>query len=533
MEGRKPGTLIWTGDLTVSVPDGTELVSSRSDAQGRREGDEGAFHPSAVARRSPLGRSLVHDHRGFLLVVSLAFVLRVATEAAYRPLLMNISDAWGYLGLAQSFDADRHFTVAPDRPLGYPFLLSLLARPAGFHLGLVTFLQHLAGLGTGVLAYGVLMHLGVRRWLALVCAAVILLDTYSIALAHTIMPEAWFTLGLMAAAVIVAIRPGTPLFFLAGFVLGAVSTLRLAALVAIPVWLLFSTRRYWSQRGLLALALVGLALPIGGYMAAHARATGRMGFADASGFFLYGRVAHLADCRTMNISPRARPLCQPEAERVDNPGIYIWDVCCSPARRMFPGWGATPEEQAANDKLVGGFARATIRSQPWAYLRLVARDFSYAFIPASGKWGSEGSLSLPGSQRHPKTRMAPAEFRTDARFPAPVLHALWYVLRTPRWLLGPLSGLSVLSIALALGRTARRRQRCLPRVGETFLFAGMAMAMLLAAAATAQFGLRYVVAVAPLLCVAGALAIEDLIAGLLPPRPDHRRSALPEGVATT
>ena len=463
---------------------------------------------------------MASEHRPFLCVLAIGAALRAATMAAYRPMLMRIDDAWGYFGLARDFDADRHFTVAPDRPLGYPLVLSLVGRVTGFDVDVVMVLQHLAGLLTGTLAYAVLVHAGVRRWLAVAAAAVILVDISAIALEHTYMPESWFTLGAVAGAALVALGRSPWTFLLAGVALGASTAFRLVGLVAIPVWLAYLLWRHRHRWRLVAAAVAGLSLPVGGYAAAHAHATGRLGFANASGFFLYARVAHLADCTRMDVPAGAEPLCQPKSERVDNPGIYLWDVCCSPARKMFPGWGATPDEQRAHDRLVGGFARATIRSEPWAYLRLVARDFSWFFVPGAGKWATEEALEPPGSSTtHGTTPLTAEDFRIDARFPAPVLHASWYVLRTPRWLLAPLLLSTLAAMGLAATRAIRRGPRLPTRAAEIALFAGTPLLILLAVAATAQFGLRYVVSLAPLLVVSGALAVEDLSTALHPSGP--------------
>ncbi len=461
-----------------------------------------------------------------MALVGLALVLRAGTWIAYRPMLVGITDVWGYISLGLDLDLAKHFVLAPDRPFGYPLLLWILDRPAGLEPGLVTALQHLLGLAGGVLAYWFLIRVGTRRWLALAATALILLDTYAIALEQTLMPEAWFTFGLIAAAVLAA--SGTPSawrLLAAGLILGATAGVRFAALTAIPIWCAYLLWRYRAQPRRLAAGLAGLALPLVAYLAIHSAATGEVGFADASGTFLYGRVAYLSDCSKMDVPPEQRFLCQPEQERVDDPGFYIWNEQGSPARARYPGWAETAAEQSRIDGLLGEFARATIRSRPLAYLELVARDFSRYFTPGSDPYYSEGAIELPASlppDAGPLAASVLPEYVNEARYPAPALATLQEALHTQRWLLGPLALLAILSLALALARAAAGRVSRQPRRRETFLFAGMALITLVSAAATAQFGLRYLVSVAPLLLIAGALAIEDLAAlrrRTEPPRP--------------
>ena len=460
-------------------------------------------------------RELAGRHKWFVGVLGLAIVLRLAAVVAYRPLLMQLSDTWGYLSLSFHFNITDHFTVSPDRPFGYPLLLWLIARPFGFHATLVTGLQHLAGLATGTLAYVALFRFGVRRWIAVVAAAIVLLDTYMIALEQTILPESFFILMLMAAAFLVAVpRQATWQLPVAGILLGAATTLRFAGLIAIVPWLVYLVWRYWRRPALILLALLGFVLPTFAYASAHAGATGRLGLSDASGWYLYGRVAYIADCNKMHVPAGTGFLCQPKSQRVDDPGVYIWNVQQSPARKRFPGWGATPQIQHQEDKLVGSFARAAIRARPFAYLGLVGRDFLRFFEPEIQPWGYEAELFFPKSLNPdpgPLPNSVWPSFRNEARWPAPVLYQVSRVLRTPRWLLAATTLIAIFNLLFVVVRAIRRRPTGFPRAAPTLLFVGMPLSTLLAAAATAQFGLRYMVSVAPLFVVGGALAVEDAL----------------------
>jgi hypothetical protein len=460
-------------------------------------------------------RRLASDHRWFAIVFLLAFILRLAAVIAYRPLLMQLSDTWGYLSLSFHMNITNHFVVAPERPFGYPLVLWLIARPFGFHATLVTGLQHLAGLATGTLAYVALVRFGVRRWLAVVAAGVILLDTYMVALEQTILPEPFFILMLMLAAYLVAVpRKATWHLPVAGLLLGAATTLRFAGLIAVVPWLVYLVWRHWRRPALVLLAALGFAFPVFAYASAHAGATGRFGLSDASGWFLYGRVAYIADCNKMHVPPGTRFLCQPKSQRVDDPGVYIWNTQLSPARHRFPGWGATPQLQHQQDQLVGSFARAAIRARPFAYLGLVGRDFLRFFEPGIQPWGYEAELFFPSSVNPDPgplgTSVWPG-FRNEARWPAPVLKKLSAVFRTPRWLLAATTLIAILNLIFVVVRALRRRVTGFPRAAPTLLFVGIPLSTLVAAAATAQFGLRYMVSVAPLFVVGGALAVDDAL----------------------
>jgi hypothetical protein len=228
---------------------------------------------------------------------------------------------------------------------------------------------------------------------------------------------------------------------------------------------------------------------------------------------LYGRVAHLADCDQMDLPTGTRFLCQPPSQRIDDPGFYIWNQA-SPARKKFPGWGATPEIQAANDEVVGRFARATIRANPLAYAQLVGRDFASFFTPGVERWAPEEALDLPAAlpaDPGPLGESVWPGYRNHARPPAAVLHRLGGVLRIRRAIVTPFTLVALISVGFAIGCVLRRRRFEGSRTAETLLFLGIPVVTLLASAATAQFGLRYVTAVAPLLLVAGALGLEDLL----------------------
>src|SRR4051812_10267554 len=141
-----------------------------------------------------------------LPVLVLAAGLRVAAAIAYRPALF-FPDSWVYLGAAYT---EWPVGFITDRPSGYPLALKALAL-LGHNLAVVTTVQHLAGLTTGVLAYTLMVRLGVGRWLAAAATAGILFDAYTIAPQQHVLAGGVFSLGPLVSAVLPpAARPRPP-----------------------------------------------------------------------------------------------------------------------------------------------------------------------------------------------------------------------------------------------------------------------------------------------------------------------------------
>jgi hypothetical protein len=292
--------------------------------------------------------------------------------------------------------------------------------------------------------------------------------------------------------------------------------MRFAALPAAVPWLVYLLWRHWRRPLLVVCAVAGLLVPLGAYAGEHASATGRLGFTDASGLYLYSRVAYIADCSKMHVPAGTRSLCQPGSQRVKDPSYYVWQPT-SPDRKLFPGWGATPNIQHHRDGVLRKFAVAAIEARPFAYLGLAGDDFLRFFTPGKQSGYTEAELHLPAHQRSAAGSLAMSvwpSFRNETRWPAPLLYRLGKVFRTPRWLLAATTLLGLVELLVVLVRAIMRRAPLFPRRMGTLLFLGMPLATLVAAAGTAEYGLRYIAAVAPLLFVGGALAVEDALGEL-------------------
>ena len=450
--------------------------------------------------------SAVREHRALSVLMALGAALRAAAEAAYWPALSYAGDSSLYLKLAWTGSP---VGSAPERPSGYAFALDLLTEP-GKQLSNLTIAQHAAGLATAVLVYAIARRISLPKWAAAGAAGLVLLNSHQIVLEQMILAEALFTLALVASMYL-ALGPERGPWALAasGALLGSAATMRLAALYAVPIWAIYVL---WVHRPRLAMAAAaGLAVPVLAYSTWHAAEEGSFGFDQASGWFLYGRVAEIGDCDGANIPQKARPLCdRVPRDDTEGAGWHLWDAYGS-AHRVFGRLGGTPERVERTDEAMGAFARAIIRDRPGRYAGLVAEDVLRYFTPgARARYISDLAVAFPASdqlgQLAPTTaeRYVP-EFTPRRRAPADALDAYESVFHTPRWLMAAL--VLVALAALAVGAVRRR----LSRGREILLLSGSALAMLVGATATSEFVFRYFVPLVPLVACGGLAAALTLV----------------------
>src|SRR4051812_2030090 len=341
-----------------------------------------------------------------LPVLVVAAGLRAASAIAYRPALF-FPDSWAYLGAAYT---EWPVGFITDRPSGYPLTLKALSL-LGHNLAVVTTVQHLAGLTVGLLAYTLMVRLGVDRWLATAATAVILLDAYAIALEQNVMAEAFFGLALMVSVFLaVAARPEAATLAASGASLAGACTFRAAGLFALAVLALFGWHA-GGGRGAAA-ALLGFAAPLACYFALQGAVGTPVGLSHASGWFLYGRVAPLADCRHAAVRREEATLCRLTVLAGDrSAGFFIWDSA-SPAYRVYGDMEGHPHA----DKALRRFAVAVIRDRPLAYGRLVARESSRYFRPGIPlALDGHNAITFPNG-RKPFLSTSPYAVRTRRRY---------------------------------------------------------------------------------------------------------------------
>lgn len=451
-------------------------------------------------------------HWPFLVVLLFAALLRAGVAIAYRPALF-FSDSWSYLDLAY-----RHAVVgiSPARPSGYPLILHALAI-GGPDLLTVTVVQHLAGLAVGVLVYVLLLRLGMPRWVATAAAALVLLDSYAIVLEQHILSEAFFTIALVGSVfLVVGSERGRAALVASGALLAIAICIRTAGIFFVPAWLAYLvwTRRAWRPVGL---ALASLAAPLLLYAAAHQAAVGQFGMTGADGWFLYGRIGSIADCREAEIPRAGRPLCErTERDRREGAAFHVWSPE-SPAGQVFGGISHDEARQERSNEILRDFAVAIVRDRPLEVTQVVLADYLRYFRPGvASAAGSDIAITLP---ERPRTHIVDAQTRDRyvpdyapaVHPPATVLRAYQAVGHTPRWLIGGLAVAGLVAVALRLvgrGRTA------IPRAPEALLLVGGSLLMLLATTATSDFVVRYLIPLVPLIVCGGVVAVHDLAAAI-------------------
>lgn len=443
-------------------------------------------------------------------MLGLAAVVRIAVAVAYRPALFYGGDSSQYLKLALT---GHPVTIGFERPSGYPLLIDVISA-FGRDLAVLTTVQHLAGLLTGILVYLLLVRMDVPKWLSTVAAAIVLLDSYAIALEQHVLAEAFFTLALVAGMLLVLAQrePSTIAIGAGGLLLGASATMRVAALFAGPVWLLYV---FWTRLGwrTVAAAGLGLALPLIAYATWNAEKTGRFGLAGADGWFLYARVAEIGGCTGADVPAAGRILCERTArDSREGAAFHLWSPEGS-AHRAFGRLTGDPERKRRLNAIMREHALAIIRDRPLSYARMVASDFLRYFEPGvESRYISDSALSLPASgalmQLDPRVKRSFfPDLEPRVHEHAGLVRTYHRVLHTPRWLLGCLMVLVTFGLLLPVFTRGRLR---MPHRREILLLTGTSIAILIGATATSEFVLRYLVPVAPLVLAGGVAAIVDL-----------------------
>ncbi len=340
--------------------------------------------PAAGASRSPAG--VLRGHWVFAALFAGGVVLRAIAVLAYRPALLYI-DSLAYLA-----------NMGPLRPSGArPIGYSVVLRPltAGGDLRVVPIVQHGIGLALAAGMYVLLLRAGVRRWVAALATAPVLLDAYQVQIEQNVLSETLFQAMAFGGLVLLVDGAGRPRRFgrrlltagAAGLVLGLAVPVRLIGqFVIVPgvAYLLFERGPRRSRR----LAAAGLfaalfAAPVLAYMAYFHSWTGDFTFTSVGGRMLYGRVAVLVDCDGIEIPADQRDLCpdEPLGQRlkIDN---YVWNAE-SPVNRHTPPRGMT------HDQSLRDFGMRVIRQQPLDVLAAVATDMAKMFWPTRAQFSND------------------------------------------------------------------------------------------------------------------------------------------------
>jgi len=485
-------------------------------AEGLPTGDRwralGARAPAAARR-----------HWLILAILAPAIALRVLAQLAYKPLLLYI-DSYVYLANLHRLDP------TGDYPIGYDLFL----RPVLWlgNLAVVAAVQHLLGLGMGVTIYLLLQRRGVRRWLAALAAAPVLLDAYQVQIEHNLMADTLFQAMLVAVVAVLTWRrrPGFAAAAVAGVLLGAAVVVRLVGeplVAAAIVFVAVAGAGRWRRLALAATIAACFAVPVGAYAGFYHSRTGTLGISSTAGAAAYGRVVSFADCSKFQPPSYERVLCptQPPGSRAD--ADYLVHAPNAPRFKLRPPPGMS-RSQVERD-----FARRVAVHQPLELVAAVGRDFAKGFAPARVTFAGDVSVDrwwfpldypvwLPG---YPMSAAVHAADRYGGGGPA-VRRPLAEVLRDYQrggYAPGPVMALALLAGllgALGAGRTRDRSQRA-----ACLLYTTMGAGVLLGAA-TFEFSWRYQLPGLVLLPLAGALGATILF----PRRPRQPEPSFPTDV---
>jgi hypothetical protein len=275
-------------------------------------------------------------------------------------------------------------------PAGYPFALQLL-RAITNQVALITILQHLAGLGIGLIGYALARRVNAPRLAAIAVALPAFLSGDLIFIEHSLATETLFTLlmtgGFLAATIGLA-RRSMGAFVLASCLLGASCLVRNIGQIVLPAVAAGILISWWRSPALLARALLATLLPavaiLVTYVAAAKLAHGYAGLTDMGGWNIYGRVATFADCSRFEPPKGSEGLCEtlPASER---PGtFYYGNSPKAPAGKfdlpnaLFGFYRLDPRK----NELVRQFAVRAITHQPLDYARAVAFDAARYVAPS-------------------------------------------------------------------------------------------------------------------------------------------------------
>lgn len=381
----------------------TGADKARPDAAGAEAGRWRAWLGAGVrtVRRARAGLAglpaVARRHRLFAAALGLAVVPRVIVMAGFAPAALFKLDTYDYL-----WDAT-HLMPNPVNPSGYAVFLWLL-RP--FHsLVLVAGLQHLMGLGIAVLIYAVLRRRAVPGWVATLAAVPVLFDPAQLLIEQLVMADIVAMFLMVAGFAVLLIResPSVPRSAAAAVLMGASAVIRPTTLplIFLLAGYLLVRRCGWRAAGA---ALAAGLLPVAGYVAWFASASGTVGLTNSDGLFLWSRTMSFADCAIIKPPADLRSLCpgrqprsleHPTASYRLLPRQYLWDhrawLWQPHSAGLVPDTaGFTP----ANNARARAFAIRAIGAQPLAYAQVVGTGVIRAFTRSD-------QLHFPGIQPDP------------------------------------------------------------------------------------------------------------------------------------
>jgi hypothetical protein len=448
----------------------------------------------------------VRDHRPFLIALAVGAAVRVLVVVAFPPGFV-LSDGPTYLGLVDDL------YPRTDRTVGYGFFLDALT-VVSRSVWLVTAVQHVLGLVTGVLLYALLRRWAVPAGLATLACLPVLLDAMQLVLEHSPLSDVLFDLLVVGAVAALAWHraPRVPTVALGGLLLGLAVCVRVVGQPLVVVAVLFCLWAATTWRGRLLTSVVvaaSFAVPVTAYASWYHSEWGVWALSESGGRALYMRTTGFVDCTRFTMPAYERPLCpaEPLGSRLD-PTDYGWHTPDGTHGLVLPP-GVT------YDEAMGDFARRAIRAQPGAYARIAARDLMLNFtVPrmdryeydTAYKWRLDTYVLLEPTRRSQDAYEAHGGDQPEAKEPLAGWLG-WYSWTVYAW--GPLLFLLTLLALVGLCAPSRWLRRAEgPSRNRPLIFLTLATAagLLAAPALTAQFVWRYQLPFVVLIPAAAVLA---------------------------
>ncbi|GII79874.1 hypothetical protein Sru01_48560 [Sphaerisporangium rufum] len=432
-------------------------------------------------------------HLTFLVVITLAAGVRALVMLGYDTAQLYWYDSFTYLDTAVHLQPSGAL-----HPAGYPFFLRMLLP---FHsVRLVAAVQHLMGLGMGVLIYALLRRRGLPGWAAALAPLPVLFDPAFVRLEHAVLADTQTMFLVVAALVVLLWRPvpTVPAAAAAGLLVALAGLSRTVAVPLVGLFALYLLVRRAGARRVAALAVAGV-LPLAGYAAWYQAHHGRFALSGSDGVALWARTMTFADCSVIRPPAAEAALC-PNGTVVDAASEYVW----APGAAL----NRLPGDRFSHNDLARSFALRAIAAQPLDYLADVARDTSLAFAWTPVRHPLRvvptltfpvGSWPLPGHALIGKVRQEYDGTIRGMSSVQPYARALG-AYTYPEVLHGPLFG--VLLLIGGIGAAGRRRAAALPWMTAAFL--------LVAPVAALDFDHRYMLPAVPVACLAAAIALHDL-----------------------
>jgi hypothetical protein len=345
-------------------------------------------------------RRAMARHWPFAVVFAAGLALRAAAATAYRPALIYI-DTPRYLGADQG---------GLD-PLGYTYLLLRPVLLAGGGLTGVAIIQHALGLAMAACLYALATRYGAGRWLATLAAAPVLLDAYQVQVEQTIMPDVLFEALVVAAMTVLlwprprGARADVVRLVCGAALLGLSATVRqVGELLVLPLlaYALVTMPRWRARAVGAATAVVVFAVPVAAYMTLSSAVLGT-GFrlSNMNDAYLYGRVAHAADCATLRVPGYERPLCPSPATAA---ALGVDGLATDPSSAVF---SYRPPPGVSRGAATRGFDEAVLTQQPLRVAAGIASDAIKVFALTRGTSQGDPPISRWQFQdRYPVYRAA-------------------------------------------------------------------------------------------------------------------------------